>query len=745
MAVPCPVFGPLTYTSDHEIARGVRVLVPLGKRQVVGVALGNSEQSEDLGFEDKKLQKKSFILKDIAAVIDHEPIFSEVLLKMGQWMASYYHQPLGEVFKAMLPASKVRGRKPSPDEAAEPPSPLEQEGLQVKKQRKKTSAPPWRVFPLRSSPAEFCTGEQEQPGLTTQAPPAPPLTEEQATALRAISELSFAQQEDAPKPFLLHGVTGSGKTEVYLQAIADLHRREWFEAGSLGGKPQVLVLVPEISLTPQMTQVFTRRFPGETAVVHSGLSDKNRWEQLSAIYTGQASILIGPRSAVFAPFHSLRLLIVDEEHDGSYKQASNPPYQGRDMAIVRAKLEKAAIILGSATPSLESFANAQAGRYHLLNLSQRVYKQAMPHIHLVAQANKRAGLLLGPSQEGRVTSDDLDPGEVFAPEVIAAIAETLQQGEQGMIIVNRRGFAPFLLDLSRGEAMQCPHCSISLTFHSTRGLARCHYCDFSQSIAQLSAQHAGSKICAVGHGSQKVELLRAKLFPAARIVRCDSDSVAAGKNLGGILDDFRAHNIDLLVGTQLLAKGHDFPNVTLMVLLEIDGMLNLPDFRAGERTFQLLVQAAGRAGRAEKPGRVLVQTQQAESRVIQAALQHNYRLFAEGELAFRQRFHYPPSSKLALIELSSSREIEVAAAAATISSWLKQLAAKEPPLFQQLRILGPAIPAIAKVRQNFRRTLVLIAVNSSSLHGFIRRYLAQFPRQGSQVRQHLDIDPQNLL
>jgi primosomal protein N' (replication factor Y) len=329
--------------------------------------------------------------------------------------------------------------------------------------------------------------------------------------------------------------------------------------------------------------------------------------------------------------------------------------------------------------------------------------------------------------------------------VIAAIGEVLAQKEQAMIIVNRRGFAPFLLDTSKGEVLQCPHCSISLTFHSAKGIAQCHYCDYRESIARLIAKDERSRICAVGHGSQKVELLLQKLFPEAVIVRCDSDSVAGGKSLEGILANFREKKIDLLVGTQMLAKGHDFPNVTLVALLEIDAMLHLPDFRAGERTFQLMVQAAGRTGRADKPGRVLLQTLKADNRIVSAALHHDYLSFAEEELRFRRRFNYPPYSKIAVIELTSAHDLELAAFGAAISTWLTELSRTERELFHTLRILGPGVPAIAKVRQRYRRTMVVMAPGATQLHYFLGLYLSRFAKLPAGVRQNLDVDPQSLL
>ena len=366
-------------------------------------------------------------------------------------------------------------------------------------------------------------------------------------------------------------------------------------------------------------------------------------KRLEKVRTGEASILIGPRSSVFAPFHNLKLLFVDEEHDSSYKQTTGLTYNGRDVAVVRAKLESAAIVLGSATPSMESHYNAISGRYIHLTLNERVGGKSLPSVEVVKhQVASRFG------QKLTSNKDSIDIP--ISKKIINSLRENYDDGFQSIVLVNRRGFAYYLFLLEAGETVGCPQCSISLTVHNKSKTLRCHYCDYKTSIDSIKARYPNQTIMMMGYGSEQAELYLQQELPQANIVRIDSDIVLEKGKLTEILNRFRSGDIDILVGTQILAKGHDFPSVTLICLIELDQMLSLPDFRSGERTFQLLVQAAGRAGRGDHPGRVLVQTSRPDHPVVKTGLQQDYLSFAEMEIAFRSDILYPPFSRMVMFE-----------------------------------------------------------------------------------------------
>ncbi len=749
VAVPTPLAQTFTYTAEIAVSAGTRVLVPFGKRRLVGVVLG-AAGATDPG------QK----LKAIEHVIDEAPVYSPVVLEIAKWISTYYFHPIGEVLRTMLPASATK----VVDETyvlTEKGKAARAEGHALKKvfARKDELTAATLKAKLRKLPEAPPLKEMLKAGL---------LSKTRSTSMRARAEEGFAPAEKGeaaeivmptltatqaevtatliregldfdgtPKPFLLHGVTGAGKTEVYLRTIAATLERS--------PEAQTLVLVPEISLTPQMTRVFERRFPGRVAVVHSALSDPDRWAALSRIRKGEASILIGPRSAVFGPFRQLCLILVDEEHDGSYKQTTGLPYNGRDVAVLRGKLEGATVVLGSATPSMESYQNALTGRYSLLELPERATGRPLPTVSIV-EADKTAkfGSLVsrrgpaGPAMQG-------EPEIPIDPRVVLALRDNLARKQQSIVLVNRRGYAFYLFSLEKKKAVQCPQCSISLTLHARSAVLRCHYCDYATTTEKLTRERPDETFIAVGYGSQKAEDAVTRMVPGARVVRIDSDSVNERDFLPKTLNAFRDGEIDILVGTQILAKGHDFPNVTLIVILEVDQLLDLPDFRAGERTFQLLVQASGRAGRAELAGEVLVQTIRAGHPVVATALRQDFKAFAAAELQFRQQHCYPPFARMIAIELNGEEKPRLDELCRRIEGWIEQMAALRPDLVQKVRILGPAVPPIEMVRRRHRRSLIFCATDTAALRQLAQHFLTAFQKLPADVRLKIDVDPQSLI
>lgn len=760
VAVPAPLPQTFTYRAEREIPAGARVLVPFGARQLVGVALGPG-----------KAVNGEVELKDVRAVVDETPVYSAILLDLARWMSSYYLHPLGEVLRTMLPASSskvvretyslsAKGQKLRDD-------PLSPEGtlLAVLFQKRDTlsggaikarlkkheGAPAFRTLVAKGwlakargtgMRARAKEAEAAEQAAQPAAPGAPPeLTARQQEVFQTI--VRDGLRASASRVFLLHGVTGSGKTEVYLHLIADVLATD--------AAHQALVLVPEISLTPQMTRVFEQRFPGLVAVVHSAMSDVERWAQMERVRRGEARILIGPRSAVFGPFQALRLLIVDEEHDGSYKQSTGLTYNGRDVAIVRGKMEGAAVVLGSATPSMETYNNALTGRYTLLEMPERVNGRPLPAVELIELGHKRRlGQVVhsGATGAAPVESDgaDEDPQDLpIAAQVVSELRDNLAQGHQAIVLVNRRGYAYYLFSMEEKKAVECPHCSISMTLHARSTVLRCHYCDYRAPVGQVVAGREGETFVAVGYGSQRAEDLLQRKVPGSRVVRLDSDVVVDRELLPKTLARFREGDIDILVGTQMLAKGHDFPNVTLIAILEVDQALMLPDFRAGERTFQLVVQAAGRAGRAGLPGRVLIQTQRAGHPVISAAIAQDYKGFAARELDFRRRHQYPPFARMIAVELSGEDERALERLCDRIEGWIDQLSKMRPELLSRVRILGPAVPPIERVRGRWRRSLVLSSEQVDALRQLAGLFLTAFDKLPGDIRLRVDVDPQSLV
>ena len=538
-----------------------------------------------------------------------------------------------------------------------------------------------------------------------------PLTPQQQDALdhikAAIDGENFA-------PILLHGVTGSGKTEVYMQAIAYL----------LSKGRRAIVLVPEISLTPLLVSRFLSRFEENIAVLHSGLSSGERYDEWQHIRRGAADVVIGARSAIFAPMERLGLIVVDEEHEASYKQDTDPRYHGRDTAIMRARFENIPVILGSATPSLESYYNAQQHKYHLLAMTQRVDNRPLPAVEII---DRRRG----------------PRAQLFANPLEEALRDTLAKGEQALIFLNLRGYANFYLCRECGFVYECPRCNVTLTYHAALRRLVCHYCDFSR-IPPTSCEQCGSMdVQYRGLGTERVEEELRLLFPDAAIARMDRDAVS-GKNAHfTILQRFENGEIDILIGTQMIAKGHDFHNVTLVGVIAAETGLHLPDFRAGERTFQLLTQVAGRTGRGDLGGEVIIQTFTPTHYAILAAQHHDYLAFYDREIAFRQQLRYPPFSRMVNIVLQGADEDFTRELAAQMAAMLN--AAPQGP--QRVTVLGPSPAPLTKIRSKYRFQLLLKCDHSAYMRNFVKAQLERF-RDMVAVKDAqiiVDVDPVHLL
>ncbi len=545
-------------------------------------------------------------------------------------------------------------------------------------------------------------------------PPTQPLTlnTDQATALQPVQA---AIESDRRELFLLHGVTGSGKTEVYMQAMASVLDR---------GK-QVIVLVPEISLTPQTVSRFVGRFGARIAVLHSNLSDGERYDQWQQIKAGAADIVVGPRSAIFAPFPNLGLIVIDEEHETSYKQdTAQPFYHARDVAVKRSELAGCPLILGSATPSLESFYHGEQGQYSLLELPSRVSNIEMPPVEIVDMREEL--------RRGNRT--------IFSRVLRGTIEERLSKSEQIILFLNRRGFSTHVFCRTCGYVERCDNCSISLTFHFHTKRMGCRHCGYERPTPQVCPECGSVYIRYFGLGTEQVEQEVVKAFPKARVKRMDADSTTRKDAHQQILDVFEAGSIDILVGTQMIAKGLDFPNVTLVGVISADTALNLPDFRAGERAFNLLTQVAGRSGRSEVGGNVIVQTYMPEHYSIQAAEGHDYLRFYREEIGYREALLYPPLSHAATILLRGEVEEEVIQ---TANHLLDQLEIFKADRFPTVEIRGPVPAPLAKIRNKFRWHFLLRSEDVGELRELIQCALAE--TSPTNIDLIVDIDPISVL
>ncbi len=731
VAVAAAVRGTFTYrvpaALEEAVALGQRVAVPFGRSpRATGYVVGFPAAAPD-GLE----------LRDVAEVLDALPPFTPALVELIRWAEEYYLVPPGELLRAALPPG-LNTRKGTQGPSRRGVEYAEAAAGAADAIAKLARAPARRAvleyllargrIPVEELRAAFPRGraalgalaekglvrlEVETPvaraGVLAVSDAVPVLTPEQAAALAEIqgSAGTFAA-------FLLHGITGSGKTEVYLRAIASAR-----DAGK-----GALVLVPEIALTPQLAGRFRARFGDDVAVLHSGLSPAERHAEWLRLRRGDARICVGVRSAVFAPVQELGVLVVDEEHESSFKQEDGPAYNARDLAVVRGKLEKAVVVLGSATPSLETFENARRERYRLLELPRRIEDRPLPDVELVDLRRLRR-----PGEE--------QAPALFSPRLVEALKETLAAERQAILFLNRRGYETLVVCESCGEEARCAECAVSLTHHARRGILLCHYCGRSQRMDGRCPSCGGVR-AGIGVGTEQVEDAVRTLVPSARVARLDRDSVSTAGDTAAVLARFARREVDVLVGTQMVTKGHDFPGVTLVGVVLADTALALPDFRAAERTFQLLTQVAGRAGRGAEAGRVIVQTFNPATSAVACAARHDYAAFAEGELAERRRHGWPPFSRLMAVRVEGTDAGAKRAAEALAE-------AARPVLSSELSMLGPAPAAIERLRGKARWHLLFRAPSPRPLfrvHGALTR-VAGRPHAGASIR--FDVDPTSML
>ncbi|MCX8155122.1 MAG: primosomal protein N' [Verrucomicrobiae bacterium] len=719
------------------VAVGTRVKVPFAGREVLGCVTALLERSPHPQ------------LKSIIKIIGRPGLVTPKVLALARWIADYYCCAPEVALRSVLPQAVRREKegwrerlfvRVAPRVGEMPELTRRQEevwrvveemrGLPLKQLVELTGATPQTIRRLEDKGLILISPEVDERDpyaaeliLPTQPLP---LNAEQARALQAITgAMGTPGQAAPPRPavFLLHGVTGSGKTEVYLQAIA--------HALSLGRG--AIVLVPEISLTPQTVECFKARFssgPLQTlvAVLHSHLSEGERHDEWHKIRQGRARIVIGARSAIFAPVEPLGLIIVDEEHEHSYKQEEAPRYHARDVAVVRGTRENAVVVLGSATPSMESYYNARRGKYTLLELPHRADHKKMPVVRVVdmrAEARRERG-----------------QPPVFAQPLREAILRRLERREQVILFLNRRGYATALECPLCGYVARCPHCSVALTYHRPQVRLRCHICNYDAEApaACPNPPCRNPGIRYAGLGTQKVEHVLTRLFPTARICRMDSDVLQRKEDYRRILGDFKAGKVDILVGTQMIAKGLHFENVTLVGVIYADLSLHLPDFRAGERTFQLLTQVAGRAGRGEVEGEVFVQSFTPFHPAIQYARRHDFAAFYEQELEFRQQLHYPPFSRLARLLFRGRNEEKVAFFAGHCRKQMEALAKDLP----DLQIAGPAPAPLARAETFYRHHLTLRTRHMTKLSAALAALLPKLALP-EDVLMAVDVDPVALL
>jgi len=537
-----------------------------------------------------------------------------------------------------------------------------------------------------------------------------------AEQLQVMTEMKPALASREFRPFLLHGITGSGKTEIYLQAA-----KETLAAGR-----SVLVMVPEIALTTQLEAHFISRFGDRVALLHSGLSKGERFDQWQRIVNNEAPIVIGARSAVFAPLADPGLIIVDEEHDGAYKQEDGLRYHGRDLAVLRATQAKATVILGSATPSVTSYQHALNNKYTMLTMANRVEDKKLPQVEIVNLKEIK-------TVSGRPP--------LFSRELIRALRETLASGDQSLIFLNRRGYASMMLCRDCGQPVRCPSCHISLTMHKGSRKLLCHYCGHAVNSETLCEQCQSTNLVPIGFGTERLEAELGKLFPDARIARLDRDTSRNRKDFLTILKKVHNREVDILVGTQMITKGHHFPNVTLVGVVWADAGLGLPDFRSGERTFQLLSQVTGRAGRGDKPGRVIIQSLNPDHYSISTAQLHDYRSLFDREIELRRGLQFPPFARLINIRFEGDREDQVRKSALTLAERARQMSRRH----NSVTVLGPAPAPLAKLHGRYRWQLLLKSGDLKTLHGFASALLDAHKSSPGSVKLSLDVDPENML
>jgi primosomal protein N' (replication factor Y) (superfamily II helicase) len=652
-----PVEGPFDYEVPfnlrENVATGKRAWVNFGPRRMIGYIIGVSDKTD--------CEKT----KPILDIIDKDPILSSEMLELTKQISEYYLCSWGEAINAAVPSSLKKGNvsvKPRADEDY----------------------------------SEIAHTEAFTP------------TKEQSNAL---AEINGAIDNNANQVFLLHGITGSGKTEVYLQAIANV----------LDKGRSCIVLVPEISLTPQAVERFKSRFKERVAVFHSRLTAGQKYREWKKLSDGLCHIVVGARSAIFSPIRDLGLIIVDEEHDTSYKRQDNPRYNATDVAIMRAKISNAVVVLGGATPSLESYYKAQSKDYKLLQLNERIEKRPLPEVKILDMRHE-----ITERKKKRI---------IFSRLLMEHMEKVIGNNEQMILFLNRRGFSTYANCKKCGYVERCKKCNVALNYHSDRKILLCHYCNYQKKSVDICPACKGGYIDYFGFGTQRVESEMHRYFPEVAISRMDTDATKKRKSHAQILDDFSKRKTQVLIGTQMVAKGHDFSMVTLVGIVLADTALNLPDFRAGERTFQLLTQVAGRAGRGSFPGEVIIQTYVPHHYTIQCAINHDYKDFYKKEIALRKELGLPPFSNMIYITARSYNEERSKKASEDIARHL--LMKKLPGLID---LSGPCQDMVYKLRRQYRWNIILKAKDLVSFNPRLKACLREFKKPHG-VIVTVDVDP----
>ncbi len=773
VALPRPLLRTFRYRVPEGLlpaARpGVRVRVPFGRGRSIGIIDHLTNPRQAAPQPDDAAERPD--LRDIEAVLDPEPLLPAALLELCRQVADYYVAPLGLVLRTALPPGLlgptghaeltdrvrqvIRISRPLPTLVAR-----EEAFGRAKRQREAyemleslggsaavahlesqlgfsravlRGLEKRRLAEIRDEAAPRDPGAVLGAGLGSWSPdhersdPPPPTPAQTAV----LEQLGARLDGEAPGVVLLHGVTGSGKTLVYLQLLELVMAR---------GR-SAIVLVPEIALTPQTASRFRSTFGDRVALLHSGLSDGERQEEWKALREGRKRIALGPRSAVFAPVIDLGVIVVDEEHESSYKQSDTPRYHARAVAALRCQIEDALCLLGSATPSLESWAHVRAGRYELCTLPDRATPHPLPRVEVIDLRSEREAAA-GTKPAGTRAAPPTPGPTVLSDQLRSALADRLERGEQAMLLLNRRGYSTFVQCPNCGHVWSCPNCNVSLTYHRRRDRVVCHHCAFEERRPQGCTECGGEDLMFTGLGTEQVERRVGEEFPAARIARMDVDTTSRKWSHAAILERVRRHEVDVLVGTQMIAKGLDLPGITLVGVINADVGLNLPDFRASERTFQLVAQVAGRAGRGARPGRVIVQTFRPHHFALRAAAGHDYVAFAERELEDRRGPRYPPHRRLANLVISGPTESAVADEAVDLARWTRGLIEDRR---LELELVGPAPCPIDRVRERWRWHFLLKADHAGRL-GAALRYIASHRGQlRRRMRLEIDRDPEALL
>lgn len=708
------------YNGDKNVDVGYRVLVTFANQKIVGYVIKCEETTKT---KEQLEQELNFSINEIIDVIDEKPLLNKELMQLADEISDHYIAPLISVLQAMLPTSlkpslsALKGPKIAYDtyvhlekDEEEDLTPkqielvrlLKKNGDILKRDVKSVSALNNLVKKEYVSFKQVEKNRLEIPEYKKEK--AKVLTKDQEAAVLSILSTDKTVS-------LLQGVTGSGKTEVYLSISESILKQ---------GK-NVLMLVPEISLTPVMVEYFQRRFSGKVAILHSELTNAERYDEYRRILRGDCRVVVGARSAIFAPLDNIGLIILDEEHVESYKQDSLPYYHARDVAIMRAKHFNSKVLLGSATPSLESKARALKGVYHLVYLNNRINKQELPKTRIIDL-----------SKGYNLTRDSY----MFSKQLIEELQGVLDRKEQAVLLINRRGFSGYITCRSCGHMFMCPNCNIALTYHKEDNLLKCHHCGHVE-LASDTCPECGSKYLShSGFGTERIANEVAKLFPSARVLRLDSDVGEVRNNIQKTLEAFSRQEADILVGTQMIAKGHDFPNVTLVGVVLADIGLSMPSFRSTERAFELITQAVGRSGRANKVGQALIQTYNPTHYAIQLAARQDYESFFKKEMSIRKISQYPPYTYLTSLEITGKSEETVM----DVSHQIAEDMIKEN--MEDVSILGPVSPYIAHENATYHRLILVKYKNSDKIKPYLERVVSLL-KHNTSVNIKVNVDPYN--